>query len=89
METESDLNAQILKITMIIKDKYPELSKYLEEMSVTIPDEKNPEITLANLKSYYDSLKLMLNNYIMEHPAVPKQHRQVYSIPKHRNENPS
>lgn len=67
METENDMNAKILKITMTIKDKHPELSKYIEEMKVTIPDENNPEITLKNLKAYYDSLNKLLNTYILEH----------------------
>ena len=66
METEKELNAKILKITMTIRDQYPELSKYLEEMPITIPDEKNPEITLENLKTYYNSLYSMLNKYIEE-----------------------
>ena len=64
---EHELNSKILKITMKIKDQYPELSKFIEEMSMTIPDEKNPEITLKNLKAYYDSLNSMLNKYILEH----------------------
>ncbi len=67
-ETQEDFNLKILEITMKIKDKYPELSKYIEEMQETIPDEKNPEITTANLKKYYNSLNSMLNKYILEHP---------------------
>ena len=66
-KTENDLNADILKITMRIKDQYPELSKYVDEMTVVIPDEKDPGITLRNLRSYYDSLSAMLNKYILEH----------------------
>lgn len=65
-EIEKDLNSKILKITLNIKDNYPELSKYLEEMPVTIPDEQNPDITLKNLSSYYDSLNSLLNKYILE-----------------------
>ena len=68
-----DLNLKILKTTLLIKDKYPELSKYIEEMKVTIPDETNPQITLKNLQAYYDSLNSMLNNYILEHPEKTKQ----------------
>ena len=41
-EQENDINSKILKITMKIRDQYPELSKYIEEMEETIPDEKNP-----------------------------------------------
>lgn len=66
-ETEKDLNSKILKITMMIKDQYPELYKFLEEMPVSIPDEKDPRITLKKLKLYYNSLNTILNKYILEH----------------------
>lgn len=65
-EAENEWNAKILTITMKIKDQYPELSKYLIEMPETIPDEKDPEITLNNLKVYFESLNSLLNKYILE-----------------------
>ena len=65
-----DLNAKILKITMTIKDHYPELSKYLDEMSVTIPSEKDPEVTLNLLKEYYESLHSMQNKYKVDYPEI-------------------
>lgn len=34
---------------MTIKNEFPELSKYLEEMPETIPNHSKPEITLLNL----------------------------------------
>ena len=61
-----DLNLKIMRVTQEIRDHYPELNKFLEEMPLTIPDELNMEITLQNLKSYYDSLNSVLNNYISE-----------------------
>jgi iron-sulfur cluster repair protein YtfE (RIC family) len=63
---EKDLNNKILKISMTIQEDYPELSNYIEEMKETIPNSKNPEITSASLKRYYDSLKSLLDNYILE-----------------------
>jgi len=69
-QIENDLNAKILKITMKIKDHYPELSKYLEEMPVTVPSENDPEITLNHLKTYYESLNALLNKYKVEHPKT-------------------
>ena len=60
-------NLEILKITMTIQEKYPELSKYLDEMPVTIPNENDPEINNMNLKAYNDSLISLLHNYIDEH----------------------
>lgn len=71
-EIEKDLNAKILKITMTIKEQYPELSDFLEEMPATIPSEENIEITLKNLSSYYESLNLMLSRYKLEHPRGSK-----------------
>lgn len=65
METESELNVKILKLTMAIRNDFPELSKYLEEMPVTIPNEKNPEITVETLRAYYDSLKTMVGKYLL------------------------
>jgi hypothetical protein len=70
METVKELNEKILSVTMTIKEHYPELSKYLEEMTNTIPDEKDPEINRKNLKNYYDSLTSMLNKYILEHADI-------------------
>ncbi len=65
-EIEKDLNSKILKVTMTIREQYPELSEFLEEMPVTIPKEENPEINLEILKNYYQSLSLMLYKYKVE-----------------------
>ncbi|HCE54042.1 MAG: hypothetical protein APF83_10210 [Lutibacter sp. BRH_c52] len=67
-DIEKDLNSKIMEITMIIKDKYPELIEYLNEMPMTVPTKKNPEITIKNLNSYYDSLNALLTKYKLEHP---------------------
>jgi gas vesicle protein len=64
METKKDLNFKILQITMRIKKQFPELSKYIEEMQETMPDEKHPKITVENLKTYHDSLNEMVNKYM-------------------------
>ena len=67
MQTE-ELNSKIMQITSTIQEEYPELLKYLDEMPVTIPNEKDPEINNKNLKAYYNSLTALLQNYIDEHP---------------------
>ena len=69
-QIEQDLNSKILKITMRIKDHYPELSKYLEEMPVTVPSENDPEITLNQLKTYYESLNSLLQKYKVNFPKI-------------------
>ena len=67
MKTEKELNEEILKITMTIQEKYPELSEYLGELPVTIPNAQHPEINLQQLTAYYDSLTSLLENYVREH----------------------
>jgi len=64
--SEEELNDKILEITVRIKKEYPELSKYIEEMPVTIPTESDPKINIKNLKAYYDSLNSMLVKYIWQ-----------------------
>lgn len=63
MENEKELNAMILSTTMKIKEKHPELARLLDEMPVTIPNEKHPEINIKVLKEYYDSLTKILEKY--------------------------
>jgi hypothetical protein len=69
MKNEEELNADILKITMTMRDRYPELTKYISEMPDTIPDGKNPTINIKNLQDYYDSLKQILLKYAPSHTA--------------------
>lgn len=69
MKTEAQLNADILKITLMIREKYPELSKYVSEMSITIPDVESPEINAKILTDYYDSLEAIVENYAQNQTA--------------------
>ncbi len=69
-QIEKELNSKIMEITMIIKEKYPELLEFLNEMPETIPVEKNPEISLKNLNTYYKSLSSVLTKYKLEHPNL-------------------
>jgi hypothetical protein len=55
---------------MRIKDHYPELFQYLEEMPVTVPTENDPEIKLKHLKSYHESLISLLNKYKVDYPKI-------------------
>ena len=67
MKTKNELNTDILNMTMKIKDKFPELSKFLEEMPITIPNVADPHMDIKTLKDYYDSLVDLLNKYETNH----------------------
>ncbi len=66
METEIDLNTKIIAITMRIQKEFPELSNYLNEMPITIPVDKNPEVNAEILNNYYESLFKFLASYKLE-----------------------
>jgi hypothetical protein len=67
MKTVGELNENILKITMTIRNEFPELMKFLNEMSITIPIEKSPEINIQILQEYYNSLESLLRKYAPNH----------------------
>jgi len=67
---EKELNTKILEVTMKIRYHYPELSKYLDEIPVTIPAGKDRRKTLNHLKEYYESLSSILNKYKLNYPKI-------------------
>jgi hypothetical protein len=67
MKTETELNENILKMTMTIRNEFPELMKFLNEMPVTIPTEEAPEINNKILQEYYNSLETLLRKYAPNH----------------------
>lgn len=67
METEKEIETKIISITNKIRQKYPELINYLNEMPITIPDKNNPKINTNVLQAYYDSLCTILKKYEDEH----------------------
>jgi len=73
------LNAKILKVTLRIREQYPELIKYLEEVTDTIPYNKDPEITLKNLNAYYETIQTMLNEYILEQEVIANDNKCIHS----------
>ena len=62
------LNRKILNIKRIIKDKFPELSKFLDEIPLSIEDSSLSEISYHDLDEYYRSLEAVLNKYKLEYP---------------------
>ncbi len=69
-DMERDLNLKIIEVTNRIIDNYPQLTKFLSEMPIAVKDDKNAEVTLRSLRSYYDSLNTLLNKYISEQSDI-------------------
>lgn len=66
--SETELKKKILDVTKIIKEKFPELSKFLNETPESEVDYEHPEICLQDLRDYYQSLSAILVKYELEHP---------------------
>lgn len=63
MKETNQLNKDILDTIATIHTNYPELLKFEDEMTITIPSEQRPEINSRNLSEYHQSLKLMATGY--------------------------
>lgn len=63
MKTTNEISKDIIATTLGIQEDYPELSKFIIEMPVTIPNAANPEITADNLKDYSESLNELVTKY--------------------------
>lgn len=63
MKTENEISKDIIATTLGIQKDFPELSKYIIEMPVTIPNVANPKITADNLKDYNESLNALVTKY--------------------------
>jgi NADH dehydrogenase len=63
MKTKEELNKEILDTTAKIQENYPELTKFADEMTVTIPALKDPQINEATLADYNNSLQTIAAGY--------------------------
>ncbi len=70
METYRELTDKILKLTVLIQERYPELSEYLDEVQETLPTLEHPDADTHALQQYYQTLENMLNDYLLEHPEL-------------------
>ena len=73
MEAQQVLNTRIFDVTIKIQEQFPALYQILNEMPVTIPCTKMPEINNMVLKEYHESLLSLVNRYL----AVHKQSIQI------------
>ena len=66
MSTANEINRKIIAKLMEIQHDCPELSILLNEMTITIPSDKKPEINIKILSEYYDSLYYILKNHLLK-----------------------
>lgn len=64
MKTLRELLTDITKLTTNIETNYPELYIFLEESPETIPSTNHPDITLAIMQDYLESLRQLLKHHL-------------------------
>ena len=80
MKTSAELEQDILNITMDIDKKFPELSKYIKEMPITISE--NPtDVNDRNLEGYDNSLVEPLAEYAKTHVVTKKENAEKQGFP--------
>jgi len=62
------IEKKILDLSMMIKNTYPELSKYIEELPDIVSNYPQSEIKRVELHNYYQTLISILKKYIEVHP---------------------
>lgn len=73
MKTKEELNKEILETTANIQENYPELSKFADEMTVTIPSVEDPQINATTLAEYNNSLQSIAAGYAQNTQNAKKQ----------------
>ncbi|MFT4535826.1 MAG: hypothetical protein ACJA1A_001658 [Saprospiraceae bacterium] len=63
MESRSEINSKIMLITLQIHEKFPELTKYLDETQEHFSCNDHKGIKNKDLKDYLESLLALLDTY--------------------------
>jgi hypothetical protein len=67
MKTKSELEQDILLITMKIQDEFPEISKTLIETPVKYGDDVSDDINTSSLRDYNRSLHALFDRFSKTH----------------------
>jgi hypothetical protein len=66
MKTKTELDRDILFITMRIRKDFPELLKFLQETPIHFSEDKDKGIPKSNQLDYYNSLSELVGKYSKE-----------------------
>lgn len=66
------LSANMMEGKTNTNDLFYDLSEYLNELFPEISNEKEREMLLKNISSYYDTLNALLVKHTIEHPCKSK-----------------
>ncbi|MFT4968646.1 MAG: hypothetical protein ACI9O4_000376 [Chitinophagales bacterium] len=68
-KSEAEWDHAILKMTLKIRETFPELSKYMNEIPIREVGDNQEGILLKNMEDYYNSLVEMFEEYTKTHSS--------------------
>jgi pimeloyl-ACP methyl ester carboxylesterase len=81
MKSEKALNEKILEITQNIRENYPELLDYLNEMPQDTLGDEDTEVNSQALTSYYESLVGLVKKYDESHTENVQKANNLVATP--------
>jgi hypothetical protein len=70
LQTESELTQDINSITLYINANFPELSAFMEEISISSGIDIGQAVDPAQGQEYYDSLEMLIKNYAISQVVI-------------------
>ena len=67
MKRLQELSNEINNLTLTIKQEYPGLYQFLDEMPISIPNSDHPKVDTKILYDYLESLNQLLKHHIESH----------------------
>jgi hypothetical protein len=67
MKTEAELEKDIMGILKKIRNDFPELTKFIDEMPLSNKGDSKPDIATIELEAYFNSLNNLYNEYSSTH----------------------
>ena len=64
MNSLKNIESDIIKLTTLLEDKYPELYTFLDETPISMPSINHPDINIKEMEDYLESLQQLLKHYI-------------------------
>ena len=61
METVHEWNDKVIQLLETLKNSNPNLLYFLDEIKITLPDKKDPQITISILKEYFNEVLNLQN----------------------------
>lgn len=64
MKDAQDVIREISELTTMIRTKYPELYRFIDEDPITLPATNNPQMTKEIMENYLERLKFIMKQYL-------------------------